>query len=432
MLFLKRPVLGLMLAMLSGAVVAANDVARDVNNLKPAALTLNEAVTVAVVRDAKLAQYLSQAQAARASAVAAGSLPDPKLSLGVMNVPTDSFELDAEPMTMVTLGISQQFAAGDSADLRELRGVQQTQSLEALAQAQRLNVIRAVRKLWFEIGFTQRALHDARASRDAVENLLDLLTARYASGAVDQQALLQVQLEAGNITEKILEYDVELQRLRAALARWVGPELAQQSLAGAGSDLPLPDTYPQLLKQLESHPLLAVQRASIDANRASVALAEEAYEPEWMVSLQYGIRQGNSPMSGMPNSDMVSAMVSMSLPFFTDDRQDKMLAAARSEVNAAQFGLKNQLRQLRAELKTAWAQWTRYQELETLYADELIPAAKARLAAARDAYTNNTGDIRLLIDAQLGVFKTQTNAARIARERAMAQAALLYLAGEKQ
>ena len=40
-----------------------------------------------------------QQSAMEAESVAANSLPDPKLSLGLANLPTDSFEFAQEPMT---------------------------------------------------------------------------------------------------------------------------------------------------------------------------------------------------------------------------------------------------------------------------------------------------------------------------------------------
>ncbi|HET9679655.1 MAG TPA: TolC family protein [Gammaproteobacteria bacterium] len=434
MLFFNRPLVGLVLvglvlAVLSGPVIAASTAANSTAGVS--ALTLEEAIGIAVKRDAVLAQRLSQAQAMRETAVASGELPDPTVSLGVMNVPTDSFALDAEPMTQVTLGVSQQFLAGDSADLREVRGMQRAQGFTARALERRLSVVRSVRELWFKLRYTQQALDFARAGREAAAALIDLLSARYASGAVSQQALLRARLQLGAFTEKVLQLEAELQSLRGLLVRWVGPELAQQTLTYAFSDVPAPIPYQNLLQQLPDHPLLAVQRAAIDASQTTQALAEEAYEPSWTLSLQYGARQGYSPLSNRPNSDVVSAMVSMSLPLFADDRQDRNAAAARSETQAARFAWENQLRQLRAQLEAAWAQWIRYSELETLYKTDLIPAALARVEAARSAYENSAGDIDTLIEARLGALETQTNAARISRKRATAQAVLLYLAGEK-
>ena len=53
------------------------------------------------------AAYSVEAAAARPDQ--AEALPDPRLTVGVMSVPVDTFELDQEPMTQITVGVAQTF-----------------------------------------------------------------------------------------------------------------------------------------------------------------------------------------------------------------------------------------------------------------------------------------------------------------------------------
>src|SRR5690606_37394177 len=215
----------------------------------------------------------------------------------------------------------------------------------------------------------------------------------------------------------------------AELVRWVGPDLAQQPLAG-DAPLPAPAEYSVLLAALARHPALAMQQAAVDASQTTIALAQEAYAPEWSLSVQYGARQGYAPMSNMPNDDMVSAMVSMSLPLFTGDRQDRRVTAARAQSRATEFAYQDELRQLRARLDAAWAAWQHYRRIETLYHDELLPVADSRARAAQAAYETGTGDLELLIETRLALLQTRTQSARSTLERAQAQTELLYFSGD--
>ncbi len=73
-------------------------------------LALDEAVRLAVERQPLLRSLESAAAAARQAAVAEAQLPDPKLRLGVLNLPAtgvDAFRLNREDMTMTTIGLMQ-------------------------------------------------------------------------------------------------------------------------------------------------------------------------------------------------------------------------------------------------------------------------------------------------------------------------------------
>jgi len=70
---------------------------------------------IAIERDAVLRQLASESDAMRQRGVAEGQLMDPKLRVGAVNVPVDSFSLDAEDMTMLEVGVSQEFPAGRNA-----------------------------------------------------------------------------------------------------------------------------------------------------------------------------------------------------------------------------------------------------------------------------------------------------------------------------
>jgi len=62
-------------------------------------LSLQEAETLAIERDAKLSEIRLNSESLQERAVAEGTLPDPKLKVGLANFPTDTFDREQEPMT---------------------------------------------------------------------------------------------------------------------------------------------------------------------------------------------------------------------------------------------------------------------------------------------------------------------------------------------
>ena len=83
-----------------------------------AQLTLEQAVALARSQDPWLEGSRHRERAMQAESVAAGALPDPVLSLGVVNLPTDNFAFGQAPMTQFKVGVNQMFPRGDTRALR--------------------------------------------------------------------------------------------------------------------------------------------------------------------------------------------------------------------------------------------------------------------------------------------------------------------------
>ena len=81
-------------------------------------LTLAEAERLALEHAPWLQHHRTNADAAAERAVYQRRLPDPQLTLGFLNVPTDSFSLSEEDMTMTMVGIRQAFPPGRTLKLK--------------------------------------------------------------------------------------------------------------------------------------------------------------------------------------------------------------------------------------------------------------------------------------------------------------------------
>ncbi|MCV5639715.1 TolC family protein, partial [Escherichia coli] len=77
----------------------------------------------------------------------------------------------------------------------------------------------------------------------------------------------------------------------------------------------------------------------------------QAYNPQFGVEVMYAYRQADN-MMGEPASDLVSAYLTMDIPLFTSDRQDRNLAAAQYQVGAAQSQKDTLLTQMNAKVNT--------------------------------------------------------------------------------
>lgn len=394
------------------------------------ALSLAEAERLAVERDAVLRQLQAESLAMRERAVAEGQLMDPKLKIGAVNVPVDDFSLDAEDMTMLEVGLSQEFQPGRTRQLARKRMEQSATAAEAVANDRRRIVQREVRRAWIELGYLARARELITSQSDWVEQMRGAARARYASGEGKQLEVLQAGLDVAMLREQQLDLDRDEAMRRAQLARWIGEDRVAEAgpfaLPARAELAPLAT----LESRLPGHPAQVDFERRIEAAETGIDLAQQRKRPGWMLDLSYGWRSGEM-MDGKSRPDMLNAMVTMDLPFFRANRQDREVAAARAEARGLHDMHDDHQRDMRAMLAEAWSVAGRTAELERFYEGELVPLAEQSVQAALLAYRSNRAMVDEVIAARRVALDTWLKHLRLSADRAQAQYDIDYLVGEQ-
>ncbi|MFO1408419.1 MAG: TolC family protein [Steroidobacteraceae bacterium] len=391
-------------------------------------LGLADAERVAIQRDAVLAQLAAESAGMRQRAVAEGSLMDPRLRVGAVNVPVNDWSLTAEDMTMVEVGVSQEFPSGRTRSLAQKRMEQISTASQSAAQDRRRVVQREVRRVWVELAWIAAARELVDGQVQWVEQLRNSARARYASGEGRQIDLLQAGLDVAMLREQQLDLDREAAMRRAQLARWLGEDDAARAGPFALPARADPPPLATLEARLEAHPAQQDYVRRIEAAQTGVELAEQSTRPGWMLDLSYGFRGGE--MDGKPRPDMVTAMVSVDLPFFRGSRTSAEVDAARAEADGLHEMHTDHQREMRGMLAEAWNTVERTGELERYYETDLLPLAEQTVQAALLAYRGNRAMFEEVVEARRVALETGLKHLRIAADRAQAQYEIDYLAGE--
>ena len=395
-----------------------------------AALSLSEAELRALEADPIVEATEARADAMREDAVADGQLPDPKMRIGLNNVPTDTFDLGQEAMTQLSFGLQQAIPRGDTLEYRQRRTEWLANAQSARAKAERRRVRREVREKFLEVYFQVQAAEIVRASRKLFEQLVDVTRYQFAAGRVTQQDVLRAQVELSRLDDRETRIRNREEAERANLATWIG-RLAWEPLAKERPVLPPLPPREVIAATLERHPLLAFKAAEVESYRQGVQIAREQYKPGWNVGIEYRKRFGENP-NGTERTDMMAAMVTFDLPLFTGQRQDKRLNASLRKAAAARYDKDDMYRQLKAMLDREYANWERLTERKALYADRLVREAEANAEAALKAYQSGLTEFTTLMRARLTELDVRIDELRIWTDRARAQARLLYLLTEDE
>jgi outer membrane protein TolC len=394
-----------------------------------AALTVDDAVRVALARDRSLARLTAEADALAEQAVADGQLPDPELMVGYQNLPLDGFPTTDDMMTMLMVGVRQQFPAGRTRHLRRDLGELTSAARRTEGDARRLEIVLEVRRAWLDWRYAHRAAALVREVQGHFAELSALTERRIAAGTALQRDLSRARLEHLAILERIIELEAEREAAAAELGRWMDQPVTQSRPPDDDAGWPAPDAG-AIRAALHEHPTLQQLDRLVDAGRTGTDIARQAYRPSWMVELGYGYRRGADMATGSDRSDMLTAMVSVSLPLFPGGRQDRAVAAARRDEDAARYAHADRLRHLASDLARESALWARYDELVRILEDDLLPEAGQTASTTESAYRSGRATFEELIRARVDELDYRLRALALTRQRDQARVALLYLSGD--
>lgn len=393
-------------------------------------LTLSDAEQLAMKLDPGIKRFQSLAEAMEEKSVAVGQLPDPKLKLGFMNFPTDTFARDQEPMTQIQVGVQQMIPRGNSLDIK----IRQTLSgarVQTQRSVDRERMIRkTVRLKWLEYYYWLQAENIVRKNRKLFEQLVEVAQYHYAAGRRNQQDVIRAQLELSRLDDRILDIKTRQETVRAELAVLIDYPAASIVLPDQLPRLAASVDLPLLLKTLDSHPKILAAKAMVDRGRQGVLLAREAYKPAWGIGVTYGMRDGQN-LNGSDRADFLSLGLTLDLPLFREKRQDRKLKASQLNLSANQQMLDQQYLDLKQDLEREYANWQRLTERVSFYHKNLVPEALQNTEAALFAYQNDRADFPAVMKARITELDTQLKSIRMHVNRAKSEARLLYISGEE-
>jgi outer membrane protein TolC len=406
-------------------------------------LGLDEVVRTAQVNDPWLVGNQHAQAAIESLSMSSGTLPDPKVSVGLVNLATDSFDFNQEPMTNFRVGVSQTFPRGDSLSIKRKQLDLSSRQYPYQREDRKGKVTVAASTLWLDAYKAQQSITLINNDRSLFEELVDVAQARYSTavGGVRQQDIIRAQLELTALEDRLMvihqQRETHLQKLSEWLSDYFVGEysensgvesLLQSSSLVLSSPLPAvemlhPELYlsealtsPQLLyENMSAHPAVMAIERKIDASAAGVELAQQKYKPEWGVNAAYGYRDDDQ--LGNTRADFFSVGVTFDVPLFTSDRQDKQYQSAVSQTASIRSQKWQLARHLVASFEAAKVQLRRLNERQALYQKRLLPQMRDQAEASLSAYTHDAGDFSEVVRARIAELNARIDALSIDVDR---------------
>ncbi len=400
-----------------------------------AALTLEQAIALAQEDDPWLQGSELRQQALQERSVAAGELPDPMLSLGFANLPTDTFDFDQEAMTQFRVGVSQVLPRGDSRELARRQLALQSEEMPHQREERRARVAVQVSQLWLEAYRAREAIRLIEGDRGLFEQLLQLARSNYSAalGGTRQQDIIRAQLELTRLDDRLAVLQQSYDAARAGLGLWLAdagamepaatapdPELLQAELY-RGSAAPTKQALAQLFA---THPSMRGIESRIAAGETGVELARQSYKPQWQLNAAYGYRDDDP--AGPDRADFFSVGVALDLPLFTADRQDRQVQSANASVEALRTERALALRRLVSGFEADRARLLQLRQRRELYRGQLLREMNQQSEASLAAYTSDQGDFAEVVRARIAELNARLELLTIEMEHHKAVSRLNY------
>lgn len=370
------------------------------------------------LRQARLEQPVLEAralqvEAQRQSADAADELPDPVLRGGIVNLPVSgpaAFNLDRQMPSQIQVGVEQ--AIPNLAKRRARAGMASSDvrvSEARLGMASR-DVVVAAGQAWIALSYAQQRQTVAQAALQDLRKLVPVARSAVAAGSARPAESLEIRRALLDIEDASSRIEADQAAAQARLARYIPGEgtIARGTAPSAEVD-------PERLRaSLARNPEIVVADAAEGRATAAIELARADKRPDFGVNASFGRR---NPDFG----NAVSIMGSITLPLFTDRRQEPRIAAAEAQAMAAMAEREDALRAVTAEFEADLAMWRSAVRQWQRAREELLPLAHNRAELETASFAAGRADLIDVISARTALALLELEI--LEREEAAVQAA---------
>ena len=360
----------------------------------------------------------------------AGALPDPTLSLGVMSLPVPSFEFDAEAMTQIGIGLAQTFPArGKRGAATSVARADSTLAASRVGDRE-ARLAAAATGAYYRLALARTLLELWRGRAGLADQAVVVTGARYQSGAVHQTDALRARLRRARLSEELRDLEAHVVGAREMARALLGGEgevpdgLLLVDVTGtpvpASFDVPAMDRLEPGLRS----PSLRVAAATVERAARQARLFEIAGRPDFVTSLQTGIRFGG-------REPFFTASVGIPLALWSGRKQTPLANAAIMDLTAAEKEYEDLSVLVTAEVRTRLADLEALRLRAQQITTETVPLATAAAASALQQYRAGAVEFTSVLETQDGLYRVQSDLAQVVSRFGMQRAELAALTGEE-
>ena len=328
----------------------------------------------------------------------AASLQDPMLDVTgypfYPNVPQT-----ASGRMTVDMMVSQEVPWFGKLDTQAAAAEAEVNATRANLAAAELKTIEEVKRAYYELYFTQKAIRVISEDRGILADLVEVANSLYITGKSSQQGVLRLQAELSNVDGELIRMKQMRASAQADLARLLhlSPETPLEALDQLPSE-DAPHDLDWLYQQaVAARPELHAMLADIERDQLKVDRARLEYYPD--VTFKFGWGEMTTSRAIAPSADGIDNLalgLGVNLPIY----RNRLNAAVR-EAEATVVANAREYDQLKDEtqrdVKQLFTQALSQRDTDALFRESIIPKTQQALDVAVRGYQVGETDFADLI-----------------------------------
>ena len=354
-------------------------------------LTLETAIEKTLAQNPQLYQYTFVNQALKANLKTQALRPLLALELESENF-GGSGEYGGFDSAETTLSLSSVIELGGKRNARVNLSDAKLNSAKWQQQAETLDVLGELTRLYIEGLATQANIELAEDSLHLAESLLKTVKTRAARGATPEAEVLRAQAAVTQEVSRLAALTSKLERQKIKLTRYWAETTPQfGELSGSLFEFGKTESFEQLYTRIEASPSLQIFTSEARVKDAEVTLARTSGRSDitWRVGIKRFEETGDSALAA-----------GVSIPLFSKKRSSASVRSALAERNAIDYARQDALLRLRVKLFEAYSLRQQNIEAVTRTRHTVIPALVKALRLTRKAYENGRYRYQDIVAAQ--------------------------------
>ena len=355
------------------------------------------------------------------------ALPDPRLKVGFF---VNEVETRVGPQ-QAKVGIMQTFPW-----IGKLKDREDAAAKGALAawyryQDAQLRVSEQVAESLYELAFLDQSTQITRENLELLRSFEEVVRARYRVGAGSHPELIRVQVELGQLEDRVRQ----LEALRPSYVAKINASLNREASMPIEQTPTMPDLIADgdaqqaSLMAHEWSPLLESINQQVEQERIKTEVARKDGYPDLTVGLDYIVTDtAANPSIPESGDDPVMLSFGINLPIWRDKYDAKVRESIAKRLSMSRM-LDSKRNSIDSQIFSAWFAHSDADRRVRLYEQSLIPKAQESLSASLTGFRTGDSAFLDLLDTERTLLEFSISAQRARADRGKALAKLNRLVG---
>jgi outer membrane protein TolC len=394
-------------------------------------LSLDQLIKMAIEENPQLQSFHSATLADSARIPQSGALPDPILSLNLLNLPTNSFSFDQEPMTGKQIALRQLFPFPGKLSLKEKISSENAAISIANYHEYKNQLIKELKQAYYDLFFIDKSIEITKKNRRLLEKYAKIAETKYSVGKGIQQDVLKAQVEYSKMSDKLIQLEQKREVKQAQINTLINAPVNSKLGKTVEPEFFPVDENLDTLKIIASRyrPLIKGWESMKKQSNLKVNLAKKAYWPD--IGLFIAYTQRDELQNGNPGYDFLSGGISLNIPIYSGIKQSQKVEETQFTRIMIDERYTQVLNQVFYELENTRSNVNKNVRLVELFKTEIIPQASQSVESALVGYQTDKVDFLTLINNQITLFNYDIDYYRVLSDYNKDIASLEFLTGVK-